>query len=286
MTGVRKKRARRKGAHRFPKQRDDSVLFDPTTISELIELFTLLLLRCGVTRTQALAAFQFCIEHLPDVALPSAPFDEPSTDYLVPGEVLTQWHVLPQCVQKDGKPRPLAFSGKGFTFTTLVQAAEPHADPKRVREYLLNSRCIVQVGARLVAIERKVRHRLSPHLRRKTQTLAVLAQLRTVENNERQNGRASRWFQFTTDGKVPESQLEEFKDGQDEGADQILFAADDEMHRRAANRRRGERLVPMHLGIYMSEMLSLQSLLQDAPTHVPADAGTRRTKRARRTTGR
>jgi hypothetical protein len=91
----------------------------------------------------------------------------------------------------------------------------------------------------------------------------VTGQLRTLESNARQT--SERQYQFTTDGTVPESQLQQFRKEMQESSDRTLMLADAAMFRQSQTRKRGERGLPVTLGIFMSEGRKLPSLMDGAP---------------------
>lgn len=249
---------------------------------ESIELFALLLARCNFSRTEALEHFRFCLDQLPaTVGFPGDSDEAPAEDHYVPAEVLTQWHLLPQYVQKDGQPRALRANGAGLTVASIVRRVHPRSNPEQILKYLLSIRAVTRVGNRYIPRERIARHRLSPRLQRIHHFLAVLALLRTVENNARQDAK-TRQYQFTTDGSIPESQLVEHRKDMAEVGDQTLMFADEAMFRRSVKPRRGERAIPVTLGVFMSEGRSLPSLLTNPAGAAAARSGAKR-KQVRRT---
>jgi hypothetical protein len=233
-----------------------------TAALESIELFALLLARCNFSRSQALEHFRFCFDELSaSVGLPSGADDDVAEDVYVPAEVLTQWHLVAQYVQKDGRPRALRANGTGFTVASLVRRVDPRADPEQILKYLLSIRAVTRVGNRYIPRDRIARHRFSPRLQRIHHFLAVLALLRTVEGNVRQD-RQTRQYQFTTDGTIPENQLVDFRKDMAEVGDQTLVFADEAMFRLSTSPRRGESAIPVTLGVFMSEGRPLPSLLK------------------------
>jgi hypothetical protein len=71
---------------------------------EAIELFSLLLSRCNYDRSAASLYFQRCLDALPrQISLATLSETESPNDYYVPAEVLTQWHLLPQYVNRNGQ---------------------------------------------------------------------------------------------------------------------------------------------------------------------------------------
>jgi hypothetical protein len=189
------------------------------------------------------------------------PKKEPAEDHYVPAEVLTQWHLLPQYVQRNGQPRALRANGAGLTVASIVRRVSRRSNAARTLEYLLRIRAVEQVGNRFVPRDRIARHRLSPRLQRIHNFLATLALLRTVERNARGKGNG-RWYQFTTDGSIPESQVKTFALEMKEASDQTLMLADQARFRHGLSRQRGERTLPVTLGIFMSEGRRLPSLVK------------------------
>jgi hypothetical protein len=218
---------------------------------EAIELFALLLTRCNFSRRSAARYFENCLNALPlSVGLPSDSLVAPAKDH-VPADVLTQWHLLPQYVL-NGQPRPLRAKGSRASVASIVRRVNPRSDPDRILEYLLSIGAVKRVGDLYIPRERIVQHRLSPRLQRIHHARLAVSLLRTLERNTRQSTQG-RWYQFATDGTVPESQLEDFSKQMWEASDQMLMLADAALFRRALTRRRGERSVPVTLGIFMSE---------------------------------
>jgi hypothetical protein len=231
---------------------------------EAIELFSLLLSRCNYARSAASLHFERCLDALPrQIGLKTVTKTESADDYYVPAEVLTQWHLLPQYVQENGQPRALRANGAGLTVASIVRRVSRSANPVRILEYLLSIRAVERVGSRYIPRDRIARHRRSPRLQRIHNFLATLALLRTVERNARQPG-SGRWYQFTTDGHVPESQLKQFAREMREASDHTLFIADEAQLRRRLLRQGGERNLPVTLGIFMSEGRRLPSLVRGA----------------------
>jgi len=122
-------------------------------------------------------------------------------------------------------------------------------------KYLLSIRAVTHIGNRYVPRERKARHRLSTRMLRIFNLKAVLALLRVAESNVRE-GRA-RQYQFTTDGRVPEDRLADFREAMTELADQTLMSADETMLRKAFGSSRAPRRTP-HPRIFMSEARPLR----------------------------
>jgi hypothetical protein len=133
-------------------------------------------------------------------------------------------------------------------------------------EYLLSIRAVERVGNRYIPRDRIARHRLSPRLQRIHNFLATLALLRTVERNARRQRGNGRWYQFTTDGSIPESQVETFALEMKEASNQTLLLADEAQFRRGLLRQRGERNLPVTLGIFMSEGRRLPALVKRTKT--------------------
>jgi hypothetical protein len=229
---------------------------------EAIELFALLLARCNFSREAAGEEFKRCLLLLPEeIGHPPAAESEPAQDdHYVPAEVLTQWHLLPQCVAGDGQPRALRAKGPGLTVASIVRRVQRRANPDHVLEYLLRVRAVRAVGSRFIPRERIVRHRVSSRQQRRDNLLSALALLRTVERNVRQDGQG-RWYQYTTDANIPESQCVVFAQEMREVSDQTLQTADEAMFRRRLTRMRGERNLPMTVGVFMSEGQPLPSLI-------------------------
>jgi hypothetical protein len=169
----------------------------------------------------------------------------------VPAEVLSRWALLKQYVGADGKPRPLRAKGRGLTFASLVRLIDPHENPARVLDYLLKIGNVARVGKLFVPTSRIAQHPISGPLLRVLEVRAVAALLRSIMSNARE-GRP-RQYQFTTDGSIPESELDEFQAEVRGVFVQALLTVDELILRRRNNpARQGDPLVPLTMGLYMN----------------------------------
>jgi hypothetical protein len=233
-----------------------------TTSRESIELFALLLARWDLPREAVWRYLKHCLENLPGSIATTSDESPGITKDQVPGEVLTQWHLLPQYVH-DGEPRPLPATGPGPSVASIVRRVSRTARPDEVLKYLLGMGAVKQMGRLYLPKQRILELRLSPRLQRFHHLRVALALLRTLESNARQT--SERQYQFTTDGTVPESQLQHFRNEMREASDRTLMLADAAMFRQSQARKRGERGLPVTLGIFMSEGRKLPSFMEGAP---------------------
>jgi hypothetical protein len=115
------------------------------TSRETIELFALLLARWDLPREAAWRYLKQCLANLPaSIATTSDESPGIKRDQ-VPGEVLTQWHLLPQYVD-NGEPRPLPATGLGPSIASIVRRVSRTARSDEVLTYLLGIGAVKQMG--------------------------------------------------------------------------------------------------------------------------------------------
>src|SRR5260370_23592951 len=87
---------------------------------ETIELFASLLARWDLPRQAVWRYLKECLDTLPaSLGTTSDPSPRIKRDH-VPGDVLTQWHMLPRYVHNGG-PRPLPATGPGPSVASIVR---------------------------------------------------------------------------------------------------------------------------------------------------------------------
>jgi hypothetical protein len=117
-------------------------------------------------------------------------------------------------------------------------------------------------GSVCLSRDRIVQHRLSPKVQRIHHLRVALSLLRTLERNARQS-EEFRWYQFATDGSIPESQKSEFVEEMRTASDQTFFLADSILFRSARTCKQGERSVPMTMAIFLREGRRLLPITRD-----------------------
>lgn len=250
---------------------------------KMLDLIARLIARGNFERAPAAAYFKSRLDRSP-VGM-HAIRQRQSDHTVLPAEVITQWHNLPDYLL-NGRPRPLPARGTGLSIASLVRRLDPHADADEILKYLIDTRSVARVGNRFLPSARIVRHRLAPAQQQIHHRRVILALAQTVESNARQADRFAKKstdnsseypgiYQFVTIGFVPESQMEEFRKEMRQLNDETLLLVDGVMARRSQKRKRGEHLVPVGEVIFMSENCPAVSR--------PAASRSAKTRRSRRT---
>jgi hypothetical protein len=228
---------------------------------ELLDLTARLIARGDFDRAAAAEYFKRRLELAPAITY-SVPAD-PTDQTFLPGEVITQWHNLPEYLL-NGRPRPLYAKRTRLSIAALVRRLDPNADPNGILRHLIETRAIERVGSHFLPTTRIMKYRRQPAQQQIHHRRVALALAQTLETNARHAERSAResayeppedarLYEFASTGFVPESQMQEFRKEMRQLNDETLVLVDGVMARRSQKRKRGERLVPVSEVIFMSE---------------------------------
>lgn len=228
---------------------------------ELLDSTARLIARGDFDRTAAAEYFKRSLELAPLITYRIQP--DPMDQTFLPGEVITQWHNLPEYLL-NGRPRPLYARRTRLSIAALIRRLDPHADTDEVLKHLTETRAIEPVGKRFLPTTRIMKYRRQPAQQQIHHRRVALALVRTLETNARHAERSAREaaydppedariYEFASTGFVPESQMQEFRKEMRQLNDETLVLVDGVMARRSQKRSRGEKLVAVSEVIFMSE---------------------------------
>ena len=174
--------------------------------------------------------------------------------------VLTLWHSDPEYLDARGKPRALPLREKGSCIKALLRRVNPELRLSNVLSHLLQTRTLRRVGKRSYLPNDRVlsfRGTQEPYHSRLLR--ALLAMLRTLEHNSIPDRNAPPWCEMlASNARFPVSARAAFDDRLRRLARQFLFHLDADMHRHERARRKGERTVPLGVGVYLFEEAPLR----------------------------
>jgi len=173
---------------------------------------------------------------------------------------LTIWHSDPEYSDAHGRPRTLALREKGLSLETLLRRVDPQLRLSRVLPHLLRTRALRRVGKRFLPNDRALSFRGFGDPYHSRGVRGLLAMLRTLEHNSSPGRKVSGWFEmFALNSRFPVRARPAFDDRLRRQARQFLFHLDADMERQERTRRKGERTVPLGVGIYLFEEAPLRS---------------------------
>jgi hypothetical protein len=173
---------------------------------------------------------------------------------------LTIWHSDPEYSDARGKPRTLALREKGLSLETLLRRVDPQLRLSRVLPHLLRTRALRRVGNRFLPNDRALSFRGFGDPYHSRGVRGLLAMLRTLEHNSSPGRKVPGWFEmFALNSRFPVSARPAFDDRLRRQARQFLFHLDADMERQERTRRKGERTVPLGVGVYLFEEAPLRS---------------------------
>jgi hypothetical protein len=173
---------------------------------------------------------------------------------------LTVWHSDPEYSDARGKPRTLTLREKGLSLEALLRRVDPQLRLSRVLPHLLRTRALRRVGNRFLPNDRALSFRGFGDPYHSRGVRGLLAMLRTLEHNSSPGRKVPGWFEmFALNSRFPVSARPAFDDRLRRQARQFLFHLDADMERQERTRRKGERTVPLGVGIYLFEEAPLRS---------------------------
>lgn len=187
---------------------------------------------------------------------------------------LTLWHSDPEYLDARGKPRALPLREKGSSLEALLRRVNPQLRLSDVLPHLLRTRALRRVGKRsLLPNDRVLSFRGTAEPYHSRSVRGLLAMLRTLEHNSIPVRTAPGWFEaIASNARFPVRARAAFDDRLRRLARQFLYHLDADMHRHERARRKGERTVPLGVGVYLFEEAPLRR----------ARAARKRTRGARR----
>jgi Family of unknown function (DUF6502) len=173
---------------------------------------------------------------------------------------LTIWHSDPEYSDARGKPRALSLQDRGLSLETLLRRVDPQLRLSRVLPHLLRTRALRRVGKRFLPNDRALSFRGFGDPYHSRGVRGLLAMLRTLEHNSNPDRKVPGWFEmFALNSRFPVSARPAFDDRLRRQARQFLFRLDADMERQERTRRKGERTVPLGVGVYLFEEAPLRS---------------------------
>lgn len=173
---------------------------------------------------------------------------------------LTIWHSDPEYLDSGGKPRRLPLRGKSLSIETLLRRVDPELRVSEVLPHLLHTRALRRVRKRhFLPNDRALSFRGFGEPYHTRGVRGLLAMLRTLEHNSSPTRKAPGWFEmFALNARFPVSDRPAFDDRIRRRGREFLFETDAHMHRRERARRKGERTVPLGVGVYLFEETPLR----------------------------
>jgi Family of unknown function (DUF6502) len=173
---------------------------------------------------------------------------------------LTIWYSDPSYVDARGKPRVLPIHGSGPSLEALARRADPALGPSEILPHLLRPKALRRLRRGFLPPSDRVlwfRGSGDPYHSRSVQGL--LAMLRTLEHNGRSARTTPGWFEaFAVNPRFPVSARPAFDERIRRMGMRLLSHVDVDMHRRERRRKKGERTVPLGVGIYLFEETPLR----------------------------
>lgn len=168
---------------------------------------------------------------------------------------LTIWHSDPEYLDARGKPRTLPLREKDLSVEALLRRVDPELRLSSVLPHLMRTRAIKRVGKRFfLPNDRALSFRGFGDPYHSRGVRGLLAMLRTLEHNSGPGRKVPGWFEmFALNAQFPVSARAAFDDRLRRQARQFLFHLDADMHRHERTRKKGERTVPLGVGIYLFE---------------------------------
>jgi Family of unknown function (DUF6502) len=184
--------------------------------------------------------------------------------------VLTLWFSDPAYLDSRGNPLPLPLRGGGRSLEALVLRVDRRLDAQEVLRHLLRREVLRRVRSRYLPRDRLVSFRGSGAPYHSRSVRGLVSMLRTLEHNSEPQRSTPGWFEvIALNSRFPVKAREAFDKRVRHLGMHLLSQFDADMHRRERARKRGERTVPLGVGIYLFE-------------EEPLPPGRRRVKRAKR----
>jgi hypothetical protein len=164
--------------------------------------------RCGYEANAVDAEFSrsiaACRKDLPTV--PPLMREIPEASHIV-----TRWGSNVDYVDEAGKPLPLPLRGEGRSIQALASQINPSLDLDELRQYLLRTNTVEQVGEAYVLRQKWVMLRGIPGSAHGRSIRGLLGVLRTFEHNLLADSDSRSWFEFMAENpNFPVSKLGSF----------------------------------------------------------------------------
>jgi len=236
--------------------------------AEVVARFVRILARCGCTPEDIGREVLKACRQVPKSWVRNAMAAVRDMD--AAAHVLTLWFSDPAYLDARGNPRPLALRGPQSSLEALVLRVDPKLQAAEVLRYLQRPDVLRRAGTRYLPPPDRVlsfRGSGGPYNSRSLRSLSLM--LRTLEHNSEPERSTPGWFEvFALNPRLPMSALAAFDRRVRRLGMRLLVRPDADMHRRERARQRGERTVPVGVGIYRFE---------EEP--VPRERGATRTSR-------
>ena len=181
---------------------------DAAALEALYHVSRIMIVRCGYEADGVDLAFskavEACRKDLPTTPLLMREIPEAS-------HIVTLWGSNIDYVDEAGKPLPLPLRGKGRSIETLALQTNPGLDLEELRQYLLRTNTVEQVGEAYVLRQKWVMLRGIPGLAHGRSIRGLLGVLRTFEHNLLADSDSRSWFEFMAENpRFPVSKLGAF----------------------------------------------------------------------------
>lgn len=168
-------------------------------------------------------------------------------------QLLTWWWNDPQYCS-NGVPLPLPAKGHAPSIAALVRRLGRRYSLRAAMDYLRSTNSIEQVETRYVPTARWVRHRQNRRLRYSHHFWALAAFLRTLTHNaDLREGEGELFEYIASNSRIPLSKVNIVHERLREAATPFLISQDSTLSRYERAHRRGERTVPVMIGVWVSE---------------------------------
>jgi hypothetical protein len=168
--------------------------------------------------------------------------------------MLTLWFAEPEYLDARGNPRTLPLRGPGLSLERLAARVDRLVDANRVLRYLSELGAVRRVGARYVPRDRFVCLRGSGEPYHSRSLRVLRAMLRTLEHNSAPERSTPGWLErVAMNPHFPTKDRAAFDNRLRQLGMRFLVRLDADMHRRERCRKKGERTVPLGVGIYLFE---------------------------------
>jgi hypothetical protein len=168
--------------------------------------------------------------------------------------IVTLWYSEPAYLDSRGNPRPLPLRGPGASLESLLEQVDRKLDTQEVLRHLLRRQVLRRFGSRYLPRERLVSFRGTGAPYHSRSLRGLVSMLRTLEHNSEPERSTPGWFEvIAVNPRFPMSSRAAFDERLRRLGMRWLVQIDADMHRRERSRRKGERTVPLGVGIYRFE---------------------------------
>jgi len=207
---------------------------------------------CGYSPQESATEFSSCCSQIPTSVIRRGLAANPGYD--LPAHVLTLWSQDRNYLLPNGELRPLPARGPIPSIEALVNCLDAKLTVEEVIDSLMASKALRKSGGKYVPRESWVVAypsnsvpQLSHHMH------AFVEFLRTLEHNTRARSKSKRWFQRAAQNPfLPARHFATLSRYLRKTGIAFLKDKDARMHRMARDRKAGEAMFPVSIGVYLS----------------------------------